>query len=215
MELGNIRQDGRTKDDMRVVTYRKQQNARVDGSVEFGYGEVQVLASTTGPVEVGLRDEIVDKATIEVGFRSLNGVVGVEYKTLSMQLQGILSSVVIAEHHPRSLIRFVVQTLSSPTTPCYLIKDAVGAPPFRIPVSEKAAATNGAVLAAVHSNIPLSGLVVAVSVAVVHDVLVIDPTSFEEADASSVHLVAFKFSSSVEAIVAVDSIGEFTTETDV
>lgn len=209
LKLGNIREDGRGVQEMRPVTYSKQSNARVDASVQFGFGEVEVLASVTGPLEVSLRDEVVDRSTVEVTFRSLNGVVGVSYKALAQQVQSVLQGVIVTEQHPRSLIRFVVQTLSSPTTPSYLVKEAVGAPPFRVPASEKAAAINGAVLAAMEGCIPLSGVVVAVSVAVVGDTLVLDPSSYEEAGASSVHLVAYKWGSGARAIVLLDSIGEF------
>ncbi|TIA80290.1 hypothetical protein E3P84_02642 [Wallemia ichthyophaga] len=206
---GNIRLDSRRLDEMRKITYSKQSNTRVDASVQFGFGEVQVLASVTGPLEVSIRDEIVDKSTIEVEFRSLNGVVGVQYTSLANQVEESLKSVIIGEQHPRSLIRFVVQTLSSPMTPSYLVKQAIGAPPFRIPVSEKAAAINGAIMAALEGSIPMSAIVIAVSLAVINNTIILDPTSYEEANATSVHLIAYKYSTSTRAITLMDSVGEF------
>ncbi|EIM20375.1 hypothetical protein WALSEDRAFT_69929 [Wallemia mellicola CBS 633.66] len=214
LRAGNIRKDGRTPNEVREINCTRESNARVDGAVRFSFGDVEVLGSATGPVEANLRDEIVDRCTIDVNFRSINNVTGVQYKELADQIEGALSSVVVGEQLPRSLVRFVVQTLSSPQTPTYMVKEAVSAPPFRIPISEKAAAINGAIMASLAANIPLSGVLLCVSLAVIDDVIVLDPSSYEEADATSVHLLGFTFSSTTNKALSIsESLGNFNQET--
>ncbi|TIB77857.1 hypothetical protein E3Q23_01052 [Wallemia mellicola] len=95
-----------------------------------------------------------------------------------------------------------------------MVKEAVSAPPFRIPISEKAAAINGAIMASLAANVPLSGVLLCVSLAVIDGVIVLDPSSYEEADARSVHLLGFTFSSTTNKALSIsESLGNFNQET--
>jgi exosome complex component RRP46 len=102
-------------------------------------GPTAALASVTGPTEVRLRDELVDRATLEINFLPLRGLPG-KYRTVLMQavfffelvtntgqtgpsskslassLHLALSPLVLLHNHPRSLIQLTIQTVANPTT---------------------------------------------------------------------------------------------------
>uniref|UniRef100_U9TRS2 Exoribonuclease phosphorolytic domain-containing protein n=1 Tax=Rhizophagus irregularis (strain DAOM 181602 / DAOM 197198 / MUCL 43194) TaxID=747089 RepID=U9TRS2_RHIID len=50
-----------------------------DGSASFSFGKSRVLCTVNGPAEVKLRDEKLDKATIDVVVRPLVGAPGKIY----------------------------------------------------------------------------------------------------------------------------------------
>lgn len=91
--------------------------ARSDASASFSFGPVNVVASVSGPTEVRIRDELTDRATLDVIYQPQHGVAGIPARAVSDALTTAFSSVLLLHHHPRSLIQLVLQTLSSPSLP--------------------------------------------------------------------------------------------------
>ncbi|PWN46810.1 hypothetical protein IE53DRAFT_372001 [Violaceomyces palustris] len=160
---------------------------RSDGSASFSFGNLESLASVNAPVEVRIRDELTDRATLEVLFQPLQGVPGIPTKTFTSSLQTLFSSVLLLHHHPRSLVQLVIQTTSSPslslptTTTRWSTssrrdsKDDQGTPqppplllgPDNPPTpTEKAAAINASSLALLDAGFPARGTVAACACAV-------------------------------------------------
>jgi hypothetical protein len=74
-------------------------------------GESSVLCSVVGPAEVKIRDEKLDRATIDVVARPLVGVPGVKDKAIERNIREVLESLVLSGLHPRTGIQIVVQTM--------------------------------------------------------------------------------------------------------
>ncbi|KAJ1026021.1 hypothetical protein NDA18_003681 [Ustilago nuda] len=91
--------------------------ARADASASFSFGPLNVVASVSGPTEVRIRDELTDRATLDVIFQPQHGVAGIASQAVSDSLFTAFSSVLLLHHYPRSLIQVVLQTLSCPTLP--------------------------------------------------------------------------------------------------
>lgn len=156
--------------------------ARADASASFSFGPVNVVASVSGPVEVRIRDELTDRATLDVIYQPQHGVAGIPAQAVSDSLFTAFSSVLLLHHHPRSLIQVVLQTLSSPTLPQsagqtihtdaesnqrHVARQPLLLGPDNPPsVSEQAALINAASLALLDAGIPARGSVAACACAI-------------------------------------------------
>lgn len=63
-------------------------------------------------MEVKHRDEIVDRATVEVSVKPRSGLPSTFEKTVESQIRGTFESAILATLHPRTLMSIVVQVLS-------------------------------------------------------------------------------------------------------
>ncbi|SAM82788.1 related to RRP46-Exosome non-catalytic core component [Ustilago bromivora] len=156
--------------------------ARADASASFSLGPLNVVASVSGPTEVRIRDELTDRATLDVIFQPQHGVAGIPSQAVSDSLFTAFSSVLLLHHYPRSLIQVVLQTLSCPTLPqssAQVVHSGVQASqrvvarqplllgPDKPPsVSELAALINAASLALLDAGIPARGSVAACACAI-------------------------------------------------
>lgn len=152
--------------------------ARSDASASFGFGPLEVIAALNGPTEVRIRDELTDRATLDVVFQPQHGVAGIPSKSVSESLSTAFASVLLLHHYPRSLLQLVLQTLSSPASPQPTVRSADQAPTWRrlqplllgpdTPPSatEKAALINSASLALLDGGIAARGSVAACACAV-------------------------------------------------
>ena len=156
--------------------------ARSDASASFAFGPVHVVASVSGPTEVRIRDELTDRATLDVLFQPQHGVAGIPAQAVADSLFTAFSSVLLLHHHPRSLIQLVLQTLSSPSLPQssgqtvhrdaganqrYVARQPLLLGPDNPPsVSEQAALINAASLALLDAGIPARGSVAACACAI-------------------------------------------------
>lgn len=109
--------------------------------VSLSSGPTAILASFSGPIEVRIRDERLDRATLEVSHRPLDGTAGTDLpfsvsspsqvescsdrvassgipsKTLASTLTTSLSPLLNLTAHPRSLILLTLQSLTAPPLP--------------------------------------------------------------------------------------------------
>ncbi|KAH9047985.1 hypothetical protein EDB83DRAFT_2507375 [Lactarius deliciosus] len=137
------RADGRGNEDLRPLGIVYEKLARVDGSARFGFGEMEALASVSGPVEVRLAAEQPSRATIEVN-------------PSAASLRGLLAPSIILSRNPRTLIQLVIQSLTPSLTD-------------RFSPSLVAASINAASLALLNGgSIPMTGVVCAAAVASLH-----------------------------------------------
>ncbi|KAK4702360.1 exosome complex component RRP46, partial [Phenoliferia sp. Uapishka_3] len=130
------RHDGRTPLELRSLALSQSVLSRQDGSAKFSFGNLSVLASVTGPAEVRIRNELVDRAAFEINVLPLRGAVGTQTSFVSVRhepteptsttgppsksqetlLLSLLTPIILLSLHPRSLIQLTIQTLTSPTT---------------------------------------------------------------------------------------------------
>lgn len=188
------------------------QLTRADGSGSFGFGAQTSLASVNGPIEVRLRDEITDSATLQFIFSPLNGVAGISAKASAAEMLDVFKAVVLTHHHPRTQIQVTVQTTSIPpssstrrgSAPLLLGPDAA---PL---AAEVAAGINASMMALLDGGIPMKATVVAVACAVLDapspwrtpaekstvgaHCIILDPNPEEEEIALSSHVFAFALS---------------------
>ncbi|ORY88208.1 3' exoribonuclease family, domain 1-domain-containing protein [Leucosporidium creatinivorum] len=198
--------------------------ARADGSTKFSFGNVSVMASITGPTEVRIREELVDKATLEINVRPLRGLAGPSHKAAETLLTSLLAPLILLHLYPRSLLQLTLQTLSSSSTafstafstsPSSLTPSPSTVTLQSLPPSsaESAARINASMLALVDAGVACKGMLVAVAVAFVEGELRLDPTQREEEMATSRHVFAFSFGVDVGGTegecVGVDSVGQF------
>ncbi|BGP02875.1 Exosome non-catalytic core component involved in 3'-5' RNA processing and degradation [Rhodotorula toruloides ATCC 204091] len=213
--------------------------SRADGSAQFTFGNVSVLGSVTGPAEVRLRDELVDRATLEINVRPLRGQGGPPIKAAASTLSQLFAPLILLHLYPRALIQHTLQTISSPSTtftkpfstdPSLRSDDKGKGKELEAPrgtgvgAGEKAARINAAMMALVDAGVQCRGMLVAVAVAFVpvqdgeadDEEMRLDPTSAEEEEATSTHVFAFSFGQGVGGTegtcVGVDSVGTFSED---
>ncbi|GAA5868379.1 hypothetical protein JCM8547_002171 [Rhodosporidiobolus lusitaniae] len=213
--------------------------SRADGSASFSFGPVTVLASLTGPAEVRLRDELVDRATLEINVRPLRGQGGPPIKLAEETLRRLFSPLILLHLYPRALLQLTIQTTSLPSTtfskafstdPSFATDDVKGkgkAPRgVGAGAGEKAARVNAAMMALVDGGVQCRGMLVAVAVAFLpssssegdeeEEEIRLDPSPAEEDEALSTHICVFSFGQGMGGqegtCVGVDSLGRFTED---
>lgn len=180
-----------------------------------------MLGSVAGPMEVRLRDELVDRAALEINVRPIRGLPGPSTKALVDSLESVLKPVLLLNRHPRALVQLSLQTIGLPSTRyskpfrTFAEPDAVTqddeervvdeelasgeAQPES--VVEKAAAINAATCSLVDAAIDMKATICAVGLAIpspstnVPESLrvLLDPSAEEERDAQATLCVAFAF----------------------
>ena len=156
-----MRSDKRAPTQQRALTGSLGLLSRADGSAKFTFGESGCLCSVNGPMAVHQKDELLDQATIQVLFSPCSGINGPRYRSMEKKLRELAQSCVLTSLHPRTLIQMTIQVLH---------EDG----------SIFAAAVNAMMLALMDAGIPMKTYAFAVSLAVVNDELILDPTSEEE-----------------------------------
>ncbi|CAO1620917.1 unnamed protein product [Parajaminaea phylloscopi] len=149
-----------------------------DGSASFGFGQQISLASLIGPTEVRIRDELTDRATLDITALPLTGVVGIAATSFANgTLQRALASVAILERYPRSLLQLTLQTTnqeglaslsvasSNAGSRSRRIRPTRPHPDASLGATERAAHINAAMLALMQGGIACSATVCAVAVA--------------------------------------------------
>lgn len=156
--------------------------SRSDASASFAFGPLEAMAALNGPTEVRIRDELTDRATLDVVFQPQHGVAGIPSKSLSDSLSIAFASVLLLHHYPRSLLQLVLQTLSSPPLPQPSARSGDQAPTWRrLPplllgpdtppsATEKATLINAASLSLLDGGIAARGSVAACSCAILPDI---------------------------------------------
>ncbi|GJJ72605.1 exosome complex component RRP46 [Entomortierella parvispora] len=153
---------------------------RADGSAQFDFGGSSVLCSVVGPAEVKIRDEKLDRATIEVIARPLVGLPGIKDKSRERSIRETLEPLILSGLHPRTGIQIVVQTMKDDG--CIL-----------------STAFNATVLALLDAGIPLNSILGSVTCIVDEKSgeILLDPTTEELSQAKSTHVFVFDNKSSI------------------
>lgn len=173
---------------------------QADGSAQWKSGITKVVCSVSGPLEAKIRDEIPTAATLEMVFRPIAGLTTTREAVLQDRVYCALSSVVMRNLHPRTLIQIVVQTIET-------------GEPKEHNTLELAAGINAASVALLDAGIPLQGLVIAVSVAVVDGKPVVNPLAKDLANSTSTHTVAYEFrNGTADRLLLCESTGLFSKD---
>ncbi|CAO3570293.1 unnamed protein product [Mortierella alpina] len=153
---------------------------RADGSAQFDFGESSVMCSVVGPAEVKIRQEKLDKATIEVVARPLVGLPGVVDKARERSIQETLEPLILSSLHPRTLVQIVVQTMKDDG--CVL-----------------STAFNATILALLDAGIPLQSILGSVTCMIDSETneILLDPTTEELARSKSTHVFVFDNKTSI------------------
>ncbi|KAF9941411.1 Exosome component 5 [Modicella reniformis] len=156
---------------------------RADGSAQFDFGGSSVICSVVGPAEVKIRDEKLDRATIEIVARPLVGLPGVKDKTLERNIRETLEPLILSGLHPRTGIQIVVQTMKEDG--CIL-----------------STAFNAAILALLDAGIPLKSILASVTCIIDSrtNQILLDPTIEETTHAKSTHVFVFDNKVSISSI---------------
>lgn len=198
-------------------------------------GLTAALASFTGPIEVRLREERVDRATLEVVHRPLDGIGATPSRAIEDALRGAFEPLLSLHRFPRALVQLVVQNLTPSAAATstrneneWSEEKQVSWPASSAPSSSsekapigpsggmvsRAAAFNAASLAALHAgSVGMRAVPLAVAVALVDGEFVVDPTGEEEAEAEARFGFAWAFGAGVAA--AADRMDEEDEEAEI
>ncbi|CAG8545689.1 1568_t:CDS:2 [Paraglomus brasilianum] len=181
-----------TTDSIRPIDISYSLLTRVDGSAKFSAGNSTVLCSVTGPADVRIRDEKLDKATLDVIVRPAVGVAATKETSLAYILRTTFETVILLSHHPRTQIQVVAQIISDDGS---IISHLI----------------NATTMALLDAGVPMKAVVVGVG-SLVDDKgrISIDPTADEVEKAVSTH--NFAFDSVSLAVLYSESTGVFTEE---
>jgi hypothetical protein len=132
-------------------------------------GQTSVLAAVYGPAQPKvMRMEKIDRASVDVTFKPLNGVIVAEDKEREQMLRQIFESMILLSMHPRTVVSIVVQVLGDDG-------------------SLLSCATNAVCLALMDAGVPMKGLAMSVTCAQLDTgEQLLDPTSAEEERAKAV-----------------------------
>ena len=111
MQQVDKRKDGRKSNQMREISVEQSLINRADGSSKLILGDTSVIVAIYGPNEVKMKDEIVEKATIEVIFQTSTGKNGKKEAEYSNIIHQILEYCILTTMHPRTAIRVVIQVV--------------------------------------------------------------------------------------------------------
>jgi len=211
-ETGLVRGDGRLAVQIRPLSSELRVLNRADGSALFRQGNSSVLVAVYGPTEVKYRDELLDRATLDVVFKQKTRqtsrsrgsfssfVAAPKEKQFEYLIRNTLDAVIISTLHPRTAINVIIQVLQEDGS---ILSTAI----------------NGACLALLDAGIPMRTLIAAVTLAIKDEetvggdksgksVILIDPTTEEEGMARC--KLEFGMTSSVsEGIVLSTTSGRF------
>ncbi|KAJ1798883.1 exosome non-catalytic core subunit rrp46 [Coemansia sp. RSA 2399] len=197
-----MRPDRREDDQVRGLHSVVGVLGRADGSAQFSAGRTSVYSAVYGPVEVKVYDEKLDRAHVEVKWRSDTGAAGTKDRWAEAAVRQTFERMVVAQMHPRTLVQINVQ-----------VREDDG--------SADAAAINAVSLALIDAAVPLRDTVAAATCAVKEDgSIAVDPALEEAAGARSVHTFAFA-ASDISAVdpaqspthpVYADSRGDFSVD---
>jgi exosome complex component RRP46 len=178
----------RRDDNSQLRAFSASQNIlnRADGSSKFEFGKVNLLTFTThshttrflysfiktigstsvicsvsGPIDVQIRDEKLDEATVEVVVRPFKGVPTTKEKLMESILRSTFEPVILGGMMPRTLVQIVVQITKDDG--CVL-----------------AASVNAITIALLDAGIPMKHMAAAITVMIdQQNELVLDPTAIE------------------------------------
>lgn len=180
---------------------------RADGSATYSKSGYSVIAAVNGPIDVQRRDELPEEAAIDVAVRPAAGVGGLQERHFESIIQNTLRHVILVSAHPRTLIHFVLQIVTSPEDSS--VASSLPQAASNLPVLP--ALLHASILALLSTSIPLSMTLTATLVAVSSKgTLIHDPSVQQVKLASSVHVLAF---SSHGNLLVVESEGDFTIDT--
>ncbi|CAG0884531.1 unnamed protein product [Darwinula stevensoni] len=167
--------------------------ARGDGAAICMQGDTVISAQATGPAEVKLQKEIMDKATIEVIFRTKSTGTGGNYVLLEKSVRDACETAILTTLHPRSAISIILlemQNYGSLLSCCL----------------------NACCLALLDAGVPMNSTFAAVTIGISKDDdLIVDPDDTQEEECES--LLTFAFESQNLELVASHADGQFTAET--
>ncbi|RKP15373.1 ribosomal protein S5 domain 2-type protein [Piptocephalis cylindrospora] len=189
------RQDGRKSGEARTLSAGFATLPRTDGSSSFAFGPTSAVAGAHGPIESRLSQEHPDRATLEVTYLPAAGIADTRSRVVEGSIRGALESLCLLGQYPRTLIQVAIQGVATEG-------------------AELATAANAATLALMDAGIPMKTLFLTTSCAVMEGFdqaghLILDPSSEEAKEATSVHTVGFDGSGQV---VLLSSVGDFTQE---
>ncbi|CAD6890359.1 unnamed protein product [Tilletia laevis] len=104
----------RTPTQLRPLSAQNAVLARADGSASFAFGTLSAYASTTGPLESRIRDELIDRAALQINITPLTGLPTISSRGLGQGLRELFESVVLLHLHPRSVVQVNVQLVTGP-----------------------------------------------------------------------------------------------------
>ncbi|KAI9358736.1 ribosomal protein S5 domain 2-type protein [Pilaira anomala] len=191
-----VNRPDRRDDYLQLRAFSASQNIlnKADGSSKFEFGSTAVMCSVSGPVEVQIRDEKLDEATLEVVVRPAKGVPNTKEKLMESILRTAFEPVILGGMMPRTLVQIVVQVMKDDG--CVL-----------------AAAVNAVTVALLDAGIPMKYMAAAITGMINEDnELVLDPTAAELENAKSVHTFSFDNSHSNPHVLLSDSEGVFSDE---
>lgn len=156
---------------------------QADGSARLVAGRSEVLVSLMGPMAVKAKQELPDRACLQVTVQTLSAppsrtlrwttsalidiCLGIEETAVAVRIKQILDEMILSQLHPRTLISLVVQ-------------------PIRTDGSGVAHMLNGCVAALIDGAVPMRTTVLAVSgCRMASGQIVLDPSAAEEKEATS------------------------------
>ncbi|KAI9215974.1 ribosomal protein S5 domain 2-type protein, partial [Blastocladiella britannica] len=108
-----VRADSRNTTSIRPFQCHHGLLHRADGSARFSAGKTNVVCGVYGPTDVRSRDEMVDRATIEVVFKQPTGLPTPREKWIEEALARALDALILTQLHPRTLIQVAVQAVQN------------------------------------------------------------------------------------------------------
>ncbi|RUS17511.1 ribosomal protein S5 domain 2-type protein [Endogone sp. FLAS-F59071] len=227
-----VRPDRRTEaTQLRPFSTSQNLLNRCDGSAQFQFviysypllpfnhpDKTAVLVSVTGPAEVRLRAEHLDRANIEVIVRPLTGLPSTKERVLESILRSTFAKIILAGLHPRTSVQIVAQVMKDDG--CVMFGTEVsrlGSLKLLLllcGVQVLSAAINASTMALIDAGIPMNAVVGSVTCMIGEEnEILMDPTMEELNHAKSIH--TFAFDNASRAPAATDDVNGMAEISDI
>lgn len=166
--------DGRAPLSLRPLGCDQGELHRAAGSARFNHADSAALVAVFGPTGAQKRQEIVNRACIEVVYKPLSAAPGAAEKEKESVLRQIVEAAVMTHLHPRTVIQVVVQELNNDGSMLAVVINAV-------------------YVALLDAGVPLRHSFVAAAVATRLDgTMLLDPTAADEEVCKSTCTFAYR-----------------------
>ncbi|KAK3090356.1 hypothetical protein FSP39_011141 [Pinctada imbricata] len=184
--------DEHREDRLRQMTCQLGQMLRPDGDTTLFMGDTCATVAVYGPGEVKMNKELLDKATVEVVYRSKSGLPGCAEKMIERLICNTYQTAILTQLHPRSSVSLTIQEIQNSG-------------------SFLACCINASCLALLDASVSMKFLVAAVSCIIDNDGnIVLDPNRKQEKTARS--SLTFVFDNKDKKIVTINAKGDYRIE---
>nr|CCA16947.1 conserved hypothetical protein [Albugo laibachii Nc14] len=215
-----LRDDGRNCNELRQISSEQGTLHRADGSSNLTFGDTTVLVAVYGPGQAKIaRNELVDKAAIDVCVRLNQGIAAAKEKEMELIVRRLYEPIIQRQEFPRTVISIVIQIIEDAgSISSLLTSHTIGFGSCvefldRLCLYLVSAVINAVTMALMDAEIAMLGVVTSTTCCLTEDgSVLLDPSQKEEAECISLVICASSFQLAEGGVLFLSSEGPLSEE---